>query len=99
MLATGEFGRTPRLNAGGGRDHWTGAWSAMLAGGAVPGGQVIGCTDPFAGSVTEDPGDPSELTATVYHHLGIDPRMELAVEDGSTIPLLEADPVTSLLSA
>lgn len=99
VLATGEFGRTPRLNAGGGRDHWTGAWSAMLAGGAVPGGQVIGCTDAFAGSVTEDPVGPSELTATVYNHLGIDPRMELSVEDGSTIPLLEADPVTSLMSA
>jgi len=99
VVATGEFGRTPRLNAGGGRDHWTGAWSAMLAGGTVPGGQVIGCTDAFAGSVIEDPVDPSELTATVYHHLGIDPHMELAVADGSTIPLLEADPVARLISA
>jgi len=99
VVATGEFGRTPKLNSGGGRDHWTGAWSAMLAGGTVPGGQVIGATDANAGSVIDGPVDPAELTATVYRHLGIDPQMELAIEDGSTMPLIEADPVAALMSA
>lgn len=99
VVASGEFGRTPKLNSGGGRDHWTGAWSAMLAGGAVPGGQVVGATDASAGSVTDSPVDPAELTATIYRHLGIDPRMQLVVEGGSTMPLIEADPVEALISA
>jgi hypothetical protein len=71
----------------------------MLAGGAVPGGQVVGATDASAGSVTDSPVDPAELTATVYRHLGIDPRMQLVVEGGSTMPLIEADPVEALISA
>ncbi|MBQ19036.1 MAG: hypothetical protein CMJ65_18165 [Planctomycetaceae bacterium] len=96
VVAVGEFGRTPRLNPNGGRDHWSNAWSAMLAGGKVPGGQVIGSTDACAGSVIDQPVDPSELTATIYHHLGIDPHTELTVADGSTIPLLEADPLRAL---
>ena len=99
VVATGEFGRTPKLNSGGGRDHWTGAWSAMLAGGPVPGGQVIGATDANAAGVTDSPVDPAELTATVYRHLGINPQMELTIEDGSTMPLIEADPVAALISA
>ncbi len=99
VVASGEFGRTPKLNSSGGRDHWTGAWSAMLAGGAVPGGQVVGATDASAGSVTDSPVDPAELTATIYRHLGIDPRMQLVVEGGSTMPLIEADPVEALISA
>ncbi len=97
VVATGEFGRTPKLNSRGGRDHWTGAWSAMVAGGAVPGGQVVGATDSNAGSVIDSPVDPTELTATIYRHLGIDPQMELAIEDGSTMPLIEADSVAALL--
>ena len=96
VVATGEFGRTPRLNAGGGRDHWTAAWSAMVAGGTAVPGQVIGATDACAGSVQDRPVDVTELTATIYQHLGIDSRMELAVEDGSTIPLLESAAVAEL---
>ena len=99
VVATGEFGRTPRLNPGGGRDHWTGAWSGLLAGGAVPGGQVIGATDKNAASVVDNPVDPADLTATVYRHLGIDPQLDLSIEDGSTMPLIEADPVALLMSA
>jgi hypothetical protein len=69
----------------------------MVAGGAVPGGQVVGATDANAASVTDSPVDPAELTATIYRHLGIDPQMELAIEDGSTMPLIEADSVAALL--
>ena len=96
VVAVGEFGRTPRLNSNGGRDHCSRAWAALLAGGKVPGGQVIGSTDVCGGSVTDHPIDPSELTATIYHHLGIDPHTALTATDGSTLPLLEADPVRAL---
>ena len=48
VVATGEFGRTPKLNAAGGRDHWPGVWTALLAGGGVRGGQVVGASDAHA---------------------------------------------------
>ena len=71
VVATGEFGRTPKLNAAGGRDHWPGVWSALLAGGGIRGGQVIGASDAHAAAPTDRPVTPQELLATMYHSLGI----------------------------
>lgn len=71
VVATGEFGRTPRINPAGGRDHWTQCWSALVAGGGVRGGQVIGSSDAIAGEPKDRPVSPAELAATVYHSLGI----------------------------
>ena len=71
MVATGEFGRTPKLNAAGGRDHWPGVWSALLAGGGIRGGQVVGASDAQASAPADRPVTPQELLATVYHSLGI----------------------------
>jgi hypothetical protein len=73
VLVTGEFGRTPRISdaAGGGRDHWPGAYSALLAGGGIRGGQAYGRTDPVAGSVKDFPVRPDDLAATLYEALGI----------------------------
>ena len=73
VVATGEFGRTPKINAAGGRDHWPGVWSALLAGGGVQGGQVIGASDAHAAGPADRPVAPQELLATMYHGLGIDP--------------------------
>jgi uncharacterized protein (DUF1501 family) len=73
VVATGEFGRTPRLNAAGGRDHWPGVWSAALAGGGVRGGQVIGASDALGSEPAERPVTPPELVATLYRSLGLDP--------------------------
>lgn len=98
VVATGEFGRTPKPNRNGGRDHWSKAWSALIAGGSVAGGQVVGGTDSIAASVVDRPVDPAELTATIYSHLGIDPHMILTADDGATLPLLEADPVSELVA-
>lgn len=67
-----EFGRTPRLNRFQGRDHWTNAYSIVLAGGGVPGGQVIGMTDDEGGYVLDTPYTPENYAATVYEKLGID---------------------------
>jgi uncharacterized protein (DUF1501 family) len=67
----GEFGRTPQC-AGGGRNHWSRAWSSVLAGGGIRGGQVIGRTDHHAAEVVERPISVSDFLATVYKILGID---------------------------
>jgi len=72
VLACGEFGRTPVINPRGGRDHWTGAWSVLFAGGGTRGGQVIGATDSWAAEVKDRPVTPQNIAATVYRAAGID---------------------------
>jgi len=84
VVAVGEFGRTPRLGQftqssntrKTGRDHWPHAFTAILAGGGVRGGQVYGATARDGGYVADRPVTPADLTATVLHHLGIDPAAE-----------------------
>jgi uncharacterized protein (DUF1501 family) len=94
VVATGEFGRTPRLNASGGRDHWPGVWSAVLAGGGVRGGQVIGASDATASEPVDRPVTPPELLATVYQGLGIDPASPLPAASGTgRTALVDARPV------
>jgi uncharacterized protein (DUF1501 family) len=94
VIATGEFGRTPHLNAAGGRDHWPHCWSALLAGGGIPGGTVIGASDPHGEAPLERPVSLPELVATAYHALRIDPRAPLAV-NGAERVLLDAAPLVS----
>lgn len=72
VVATGEFGRTPRINGDGGRDHWPGVWSALLAGGGIPGGAVVGSSDATASSPKERPVSPHELFGTVLRSLGVE---------------------------
>lgn len=71
VVAAGEFGRTPRINAAGGRDHWPGCWTILLAGGGVQGGRVVGASDPIAGEPAIRPVSLPELVATAYHVLGL----------------------------
>lgn len=73
VVAMGEFGRTPRVNAKAGRDHWPAVNSVLLAGGRFQMGQVIGSTDAKAARVSDAPYRPQNVLAMVYHHLGIDP--------------------------
>ncbi len=89
VVATGEFGRTPRLNAAGGRDHWPGVWSAVLAGGGTRGGTVIGASDPQGGEPVDRPVGPAELVATMYRSLRIDPAQKIAGDDGEPFALVE----------
>jgi hypothetical protein len=97
VVAAGEFGRTPRLNASGGRDHWPGVWSVVLAGGGVRGGQVVGSSDAHAGSPTERPVTPQDLLATIYQSMGIDPTQYLARPDGQSYALVDAgEPIREL---
>ena len=84
IVAVGEFGRTPRLGQFSqssntrktGRDHWPNAFTALLAGGGVRGGQVYGATNAHGAFVEDAPVTPADLSATVLRHLGIDPRIE-----------------------
>ena len=73
VLVWGEFGRTPRINKEGGRDHWPQVACAMLAGGGLKTGQVIGSTDRLAEGAKDRPVHFQEVFATLYHQLGIDP--------------------------
>jgi hypothetical protein len=72
IVAWGEFGRTPRINKNGGRDHWPATSPALLAGGGMKLGQVLGATDRYAGAVVSRPIHYQEVLATLYHNLGID---------------------------
>ncbi len=94
VIVIGEFGRSPVMTKTGGRDHWPGVMSFLMAGGGVKGGQVIGATDRRGGSIHERPLGPGDLAATVFTHLGIDPnshwinpagRPNRLVEDGQPI--------------
>ncbi len=71
VLATAEFGRTPKVNSSGGRDHWPWVYSAVLAGGGVAPGIAYGSSDKVAAHPTSHPHDPCDLAATVYHLLGV----------------------------
>ena len=87
IVVMGEFGRTPKLNTRGGRDHWPRVFSVMLAGGGVRGGQVIGTSDAVGEGPADRPVTPSDLAATVYTLLGIDPTNELTTSDGRPVRL------------
>lgn len=85
VIAMGEFGRTPKLNSRGGRDHWPRVFSVVLAGAGIPGGQVIGASDRIGESPAEDPVTPGDLAASIYTLLGIDPAHEFVTADGRPI--------------
>ena len=72
VLVLGEFGRTPRINAKGGRDHWPNTQSIMIAGGGINHGLALGTTDKVGGSPIDRPVHIQEVFATLYRTLGID---------------------------
>ena len=73
VYCLGEFGRTPRMNKDAGRDHWPDCYSAVVAGGGLRAGQVVGASDRMAAYPTSDPIAPWDLGATMFHNLGILP--------------------------
>src|SRR5262249_27405441 len=83
-----EFGRTPKLNAQGGRDHWGAAGSLFFAGAGVACGQVVGATDRQGAFPTLRPYGPGDVAATVYAALGIDSAATLSDRQGRPVPLL-----------
>jgi hypothetical protein len=97
VILTGEFGRTPRFNREGGRDHWPNCFSGILAGGGVRGGQVYGASDRIGAYATSSPVTPQDLTATLFHCLGLDPHAPIHDLQGRPYPLVDGTPVHGLL--
>jgi uncharacterized protein (DUF1501 family) len=87
VLWTGEFGRTPKLNGGGGRDHWGSVFSVALAGGGIRGGVVHGASDSIGAHPRDGRVTPPDLHATMYHALGISPDSEVHDTLGRPIPI------------
>jgi len=77
VLITSEFGRTPRVNAGGGRDHWPRVFSIVMAGGGIRRGHIHGASDALAGEVADQALSIEDYSTTIYHLLGIDARKDL----------------------
>lgn len=88
VIAWGEFGRTPRVNANAGRDHYPNVFSAALAGGPVRGGRVLGASDSKGAFPLENPVTPQDVLCTMYRHLGIDADHHYTDAAGRPIPVL-----------
>ncbi len=91
VVVTGEFGRSPRINRYGGRDHWPQCFSVLLAGGGIPCGSVVGASDNSGGYPTNRPVSVPELAATLYRLLGIDTNGDLRIRPfiGDSLPVGE----------
>jgi hypothetical protein len=87
VVGMSEMGRTPKINGNGGRDHWTYCYSVMLAGAGIRGGSVYGASDASAAYVKDLPVTTSDICATIYHCLGIDPEMPIIDRSGRPIPV------------
>jgi hypothetical protein len=98
VVAVGEFGRTPRINANQGRDHWGMVYSALLAGGGISGGQVYGASDHHAAFVKDRPVSPPDLLATIYHALGIPLASEIRDHEGRPHRISEGTPLGALFA-
>ena len=96
VVATGEFGRTPKLNSNGGRDHWAGCWTALVAGGGVKGGQVIGRSDRTGTEPADRPVTPQELVASIFHALGVAHDATIPGPDGTPVAVYPGAPVAEL---
>ena len=88
VLLMGEFGRSPVINKNAGRDHWPRVMSMILAGGGLRHGQVIGSTDRTGGDIASRRVGPSDLAATVFHHLGIDLETQWSDQQGRPRPIV-----------
>jgi uncharacterized protein (DUF1501 family) len=87
VIAMGEFGRTPKLNPRGGRDHWPRVFSVMMCGGGLPRGLVLGASDRVGESPSRDPVEPADLIHTLCLRLGIDPHSRIISTDGRPVPI------------
>jgi hypothetical protein len=97
VVAVGEFGRTPKINGNGGRDHWGPVFSAAFAGAGISGGQVYGSSDKQGGYPATDKVEPPDFTATIFHLLGINPAGTFADREGREHRLTLGSPLYKLL--
>lgn len=99
VIVMGEMGRTPRVNGSAGRDHWPQCGFSLLTGGGVKAGMIHGATDKQAAYPVSDPVHPSELVATIYHLLGIDPHLTVHDRLGRPFSIARGgDPVREIIA-
>lgn len=89
VILLGEFGRTPKINKRGGRDHWPNAMSVMMAGAGIPGGQIVGATDRNGAYASDNIYAPEDFAASLYTKMGIDHRQILHDKAGRPVPLVK----------
>jgi len=97
VIVTGEFGRTPRINANAGRDHWGPAFTVAMGGGGIQGGRVVGRSDARAEKPDGTPYGPEELSSTMFRLLGIDPAEEFYTPEGRPVKIAETNRVINEL--
>lgn len=98
VIGMGEFGRTPKINANAGRDHWPDCYSITLAGGGVKGGYVHGASDNIGAYPVEKAVTPGDLAATIYWRFGINPNSDILDHTGRPHRLAEGHPIYELFS-
>ncbi len=98
IIWNSEFGRTPKINKYGGRDHWGACNSVVMAGAGVPGGQVYGASDAQAAHPTRDKVTQDDIAATVYHLLGIEPESPIQDRLGRPFPVALGEPIRELIN-
>jgi hypothetical protein len=100
IVGMGEFGRTPKVNPAGGRDHWPQCWTILMAGGGIKGGQVVGASDDIAAAPKDRPTTPGQIAATIYSALGVPLELELPGAQSRPIPLVErgVEPIKELFT-
>jgi uncharacterized protein (DUF1501 family) len=91
-----EFGRSPKINKNGGRDHWPGCNSIVLAGAGIRGGTLYGASDSMAAYPSRDAVCPEDVAATIYHALGIPLHTQLVDHSGRPHPLNTGKPIDAL---
>lgn len=96
VVTMGEFGRTPRVNKDGGRDHWGHCSSVLWAGGGVRGGNVVGASDRTCAFPSEMPVAPADVVATIYHALGLAPQTLMHDPLGRPLAICEGQPIGQL---
>jgi len=99
VMISSEFGRTPKINATAGRDHWPKVFCVMLAGGGIKGGTIYGSSNATASEPEEDPVEPGDLATTLYHLLGIVADKELMAPGDRPIEIVDGGNVIKDLIA
>src|SRR5713226_1887530 len=98
VVVMSEMGRTPKINANGGRDHWTYCYSVLFAGAGIRGGTVCGASDAHAAYVKDRPVNTADICATIYHCLGIDPDMPIHDRSGQPTAVAQGgEPIREIL--
>ncbi len=96
---TGDFGRTPTINKDAGRDHWPQCQTVLMAGGGIRGGQVYGASDAIGARPTDKPVRPDDITATIFHALGLDPETIVYDQLHRPMPISAGRPIQGLFGA